>query len=96
MFQVGDKIAHPMHGAGVIDGVEEKKVNGTYRTFSILKCNYLLKWINDKGYLRQSWAYVLSSTDDKVKGNFRTWHNLNNWAYNLKKLYESYRIAGKF
>ena len=55
---------------------EEKKVNGTYRTFDILKCNYLLKWINDQGYLRQSWAYVLSSTDDKVKGNFRTWHNL--------------------
>lgn len=55
---------------------EEKKVNGTYRTFDILKCNYLIKWINDKGYLKQSWAYVLSSTDDKVKGNFRTWHNL--------------------
>ena len=55
---------------------EEKKVNGTYRTFDILKCNYLVKWINDKGYLRQSWAYVLSSTDEKVKGNFRTWHNL--------------------
>lgn len=55
---------------------EEKKVNGTYRTFDILKCNYLIKWINNKGYLKQSWAYVLSSTDDKVKGNFRTWHNL--------------------
>ena len=23
MFQVGDCIAHPMHGAGVIDGIEE-------------------------------------------------------------------------
>lgn len=55
---------------------EEKKVNGTYRTFNILKCNYLIKWINDKGYLQKSWAYVLSSTDEKVKGNFRTWHNL--------------------
>ena len=55
---------------------EENKVNGTYRTFDILKCNYLIKWVNDKGYLCQSWAYVLSSTDEKVKGNFRTWHNL--------------------
>lgn len=55
---------------------EEKKVNGTYRTFDILKCNYLIKWINEKGYLQRSWAYVLSSTDEKVKGNFRTWHNL--------------------
>ena len=55
---------------------EERKTNGTYRTFDIIKCNYLVKWVNDKGYLRQSWAYVLSSTDEKVKGNFRTWHNL--------------------
>jgi hypothetical protein len=55
---------------------EERKTNGTYRTFDIIRCNYLIKWINDKGYLRQSWAYVLSSTDEKVKGNFRTWHNL--------------------
>lgn len=55
---------------------EERKTNGTYRTFDIIRCNYLIKWINDKGYLRKSWAYVLSSTDEKVKGNFRTWHNL--------------------
>lgn len=55
---------------------EEKKVNGKYRTFVIIKCNYLIKWIDNKGYLQQSWAYVLSSTDDKIKGNFRTWHNL--------------------
>ncbi len=55
---------------------KEKKTNPTYQTFSIIKCNYLIKWINAKGYLRQSWSYVLSSTDDKVKGNFRTWHNL--------------------
>lgn len=55
---------------------EEKKTNGTYRSFDILKCNYLIKWINLKGYLRECWAYVLSSTDDKIKGNFRTWHNL--------------------
>ena len=25
---------------------EEKKVNGTYRTFWIVRCNYLLKWID--------------------------------------------------
>ena len=28
MFQVGDRIAHPMHGAGVIDGIEELRING--------------------------------------------------------------------
>ena len=31
MFQVGDKIVHPMHGAGVIDSIVSKKVNGVDR-----------------------------------------------------------------
>lgn len=55
---------------------EEKKVNGTYRTFWIIRCNYLLKWIDQNGHLQQSWAYVVSSVDSKIKGNYRTWHNL--------------------
>ena len=55
---------------------EEKKANGTYRTFWIVRCNYLLKWIDDDGHLQQSWAYVVSSVDSKIKGNFRTWNAL--------------------
>jgi len=37
VFQVGDRIVHPMHGAGVIDGIVEKKVNGTVRSYYELK-----------------------------------------------------------
>lgn len=37
MFQVGDKIVHPMHGAGVIDGIVEKKLNGAVRSYYELK-----------------------------------------------------------
>ncbi|MDR0862969.1 MAG: CarD family transcriptional regulator [Oscillospiraceae bacterium] len=37
MFKVGDMIAHPMHGAGVIDSIEEQKVNGCTRSYYILK-----------------------------------------------------------
>ena len=55
---------------------EEKKANGTYRTFWIVRCNYLLKWIDDQGHLQQSWAYAVSSVDSKIKGNFRTWNAL--------------------
>lgn len=55
---------------------EEKKVNGTYRTFWIVRCNYLLKWINREGHLQQSWAYFVSSVDSKIKGNYRTWNSL--------------------
>ena len=37
MFRIGDMIAHPMHGAGVIDSIEEKKMNGRTRQYYILK-----------------------------------------------------------
>ena len=37
MFQVGDKIVHPMHGAGVVDSIVEKKVNCVTRQYYIMK-----------------------------------------------------------
>lgn len=37
MFQIGDKIVHPMHGAGVIDAIVDQKVNGTVRSFYSMK-----------------------------------------------------------
>ena len=55
---------------------EEKKVNGTYRTFWIVRCNYLMKWVDNKGHVQQSWSYFVSSLDSKIKGNFRTWNSL--------------------
>ncbi|MEG1577192.1 MAG: CarD family transcriptional regulator [Oscillospiraceae bacterium] len=37
MFQIGDKIVHPMHGAGVVDAIIQKKVSGVTRDYYILK-----------------------------------------------------------
>ncbi len=37
MFHVGQKIAHPMHGAGIVDSIVQKKVNGVVREYYILK-----------------------------------------------------------
>ena len=37
MFQVGDKIVHPMHGAGIVDSIVQKKVNGVVREYYVLK-----------------------------------------------------------
>lgn len=37
MFHVGDKIVHPMHGAGVVDSIVTKKVNGVVRDYYIMK-----------------------------------------------------------
>lgn len=37
MYQVGDKVVHPMHGAGVIDSIIHKKLNGMVREYYTLK-----------------------------------------------------------
>lgn len=37
MFQVGDKIVHPMHGAGIVESIVQKKVNGVMRDYYVLK-----------------------------------------------------------
>ena len=33
VYQVGDKIVHPMHGAGVIDSIVSRKMNGVVREY---------------------------------------------------------------
>ena len=37
MFQIGDKVAHPMHGAGIVESIVQKEVNGVTREYYILK-----------------------------------------------------------
>ena len=37
LYQVGDKIVHPMHGAGVIDAIVKKKMNGVTRDYYTMK-----------------------------------------------------------
>ena len=36
-FRVGDRIAHPMHGAGVIESIVTKRINGMDREYYVLK-----------------------------------------------------------
>ena len=37
MFSAGDKIVYPMHGAGIICGIEEKKILGEKKEYYIFK-----------------------------------------------------------
>ncbi|MBQ9298073.1 MAG: CarD family transcriptional regulator [Clostridia bacterium] len=37
MFNVGDKIVYPMHGAGTIESIEEKDILGEKQSYYILK-----------------------------------------------------------
>ena len=37
MYQIGDKVVHPMHGAGVIDSIVQRKVAGKVEDYYLLK-----------------------------------------------------------
>lgn len=37
MFDIGDKVVYPMHGAGVIVGIEDREILGEKREYYILK-----------------------------------------------------------
>ncbi len=37
MFEIGDKVLYPMYGAGVIEGIEERKILGEKKKYFTLK-----------------------------------------------------------
>lgn len=37
MFCQGDKIVHPMHGAGIVERIVQQKINGVMRDYYVLK-----------------------------------------------------------
>lgn len=37
MFRVGDKVVYPMHGAGVIESIEEKEVLGSKHRYYVMR-----------------------------------------------------------
>ncbi|AEE96218.1 CarD family transcriptional regulator [Mahella australiensis] len=37
MLQIGDKVVYPMHGAGVVEAIEEKEILGVTQKYYILK-----------------------------------------------------------
>lgn len=37
MFNIGDKVVYPMHGAGVIESIEEKEILGERRKYFIMR-----------------------------------------------------------
>ncbi|KNZ68465.1 CarD family transcriptional regulator [Thermincola ferriacetica] len=37
MFNIGDKVVYPMHGAGIIEAIEEKEVLGEVRSYYVMR-----------------------------------------------------------
>ena len=40
MYAIGDKILYPMHGAGIVETIEEKEILGELRKYYILKVSW--------------------------------------------------------
>ncbi len=37
MYSIGDKVVHPMHGAGIVESITEQKIGGVKRNYYVLK-----------------------------------------------------------
>ncbi len=37
MFQIGDKVVYPMHGAGIIEAIEEKEILGERQKYYVMR-----------------------------------------------------------
>ncbi len=37
MFNIGDKVVYPMHGAGIIEGIEEREISGEKFNYYVIK-----------------------------------------------------------
>ena len=71
MFQVGDKVVHPMHGAGVIDKIVEERISGktqTYYVFSMPVSGLVLKIPTAKSHLVGLRSVVDSAAASAVIG----------------------------
>lgn len=40
MFSIGEKVSYPMHGAGIIEGIEDQMILDVKRSYYILKMSY--------------------------------------------------------
>lgn len=55
-----------------------KKVVSSYQPhnkFYMVKCGYVVNWIDKDGNLQSSAAHIVGSEESMLKGNYRTWHS---------------------
>ena len=40
MYQIGDKVVYPVHGAGVVEAIESREIGGRNRQYYVLNLPY--------------------------------------------------------
>lgn len=95
MFNIGDKVVYPMHGAGIIEAIEEQEVLGEIRKYYIMRMpigdmKVMIPINNSKGAgLRQvideeGVKKVLSILNDKSTSVSQNWNQ--RYRNNLEKI----------
>jgi CarD family transcriptional regulator len=54
LFQIGDNIVYPMHGAGVIEAIEEKEIGGKLQLYFVIKMPSEMKLMIPTGKISSS------------------------------------------
>lgn len=95
MFNIGDKVVYPMHGAGVIEAIEEQEVLGEIRKYYIMRMpigdmKVMIPTNNIKGIgLRQvideeGVQRVLNILNDRSNTSTQNWNQ--RYRNNLEKI----------
>ncbi|MFJ5963298.1 MULTISPECIES: CarD family transcriptional regulator [unclassified Bacillus (in: firmicutes)] len=93
MFQIGDKIVYPMHGAGVIEGMEEKEILGKTEEYFLIQMPHMQMMI-PRGRINQmgirpiadqaTLKVVMNNFDEETNDDTLTWKQ--RYDENMKKL----------
>ena len=84
MYTIGDKMVYPLHGAGVIEAIEEKEVLGEISSYYIMRLSYnnMRVIFPVSSNAADSVRDVISSDEaDKVIEHFKEFHEefISNW-----------------
>lgn len=84
MYNIGDKVAYPMHGAGIIEAIEKREVLGEINEYYVLRMPYddMKVMLPTKGVAADSIRNIIDAEEaDKVIEYFKEFFELStdNW-----------------
>ncbi len=87
MFNIGDKVAYPMHGAGIIEDIEKREVLGEVNEYYVLRMPYddMKVMFPITGVAADSIRNIISEKEaDDVIRFFETFFEENNSNWNKR------------
>ena len=88
MYSIGDKISYPMHGAGLVEAIEDKEVMGEVQRYYVIKMSYddMTVMLPTKPHGARLTRYIISREEaDKVLEYFSDYQE--NISENWNKRY---------